>query len=95
VSACPVFGFRVRITLEGASGGADPSALRAALDAALAAQGLVSSGALGPTGGELTLRGEGAQATHADRDFVATWLGRRADVARALVGDLLDLSAEA
>lgn len=94
MSACPVFAFRVEIALAPGSGDPVATELRSAFDAALAAQGLVASGALGSAGGVLEVRGEGTQATHADRTFVEAWLGRRSDVVRALVGELLDLSAE-
>ena len=91
-AACPILGFDVRVRLHDAVADAAADALRdAGVRAAGEAPGLAAEGG-GARAWRHTVVRDGAQATHADRDAIARWLGARAEVASWQVGPLVDLS---
>jgi uncharacterized protein YggL (DUF469 family) len=90
---CPVFGFRVQITLPPTAADDSSRAIADSLFEILDANGLVKVG-----GGnrliELTVNRQGAQATDADRQLVIDWAAQWTHTADVRVSDLIDLNAD-
>jgi hypothetical protein len=87
-SACPVFGFVAQLDLvPNVDARQVASALRAQV---LEGRGLVA--VVDHEGREVTITGEGFQASDADREAVVRWLQQRAELERFVVTPLSDVS---
>jgi uncharacterized protein YggL (DUF469 family) len=91
---CPVYGFDVVFRLVAGVSDERAAALRDAFVTELVeARGLTSAAELrvGARWANV-VRGEGFQATEADREAVAAWAAGRPEIAAAEVGPLVDLA---
>ncbi len=84
---CPLFGFRVRLRVPEVLAGE----ISEAMDALLAARGLLASASRRGTVLTWTVSSEAGQATEDDRDAVLEWARQRRELAEIDVGPLGDL----
>jgi uncharacterized protein YggL (DUF469 family) len=90
-SACPEYGFEFSFRLAPDAAHDASDVVWSAFIEAVEGQGL-SAGGGGDVQWHHVISRDGAQATDADREWLLAWARRRADVAEAAAGPLIDLN---
>ena len=90
---CPLFGFRVLISLSQQGSDANVATIADDLARLLEANDLIAERRRGRDGGlEYVVTREGSQATDTDRTLIRAWAERWLTRATVQIGDLIDLA---